>query len=432
MYTKPDESLDTLRKSSEVPSEPKRTSNSSNAGTNLGLGIISLPPLSYHHSKDPKSIYKLLVHRISQQEAVISAIVETITGPRKTAGPQNVWIHIRGPDRLGKKKLGLALAEILYGSRECLVYADLSFEKRSNRVETLFHQQLTNKYELKMRGTVIDFLVEKLSRNPSVVLLENIDKADLVVQNSLLQAVKKGRLTDLRGKEVNISNCIFLGSSSHTARNEENSNKFIEEDILNAKGGSIKMMMMTGFDLNNEPTNQNSFFSNKRKLLEENVITGHRESGCKASKSSLDLNLPAEGGETCDILSRNFEPDSDYGTSWVEEDFEGLVDRTVVFGRLDFDLLAERVCEEINSCLRSAVGLECSVEIENDVMRQILAGGYLYGNERVGIWVQNVVRGAFLEVGEKFGVSARSVVKIVGWEGTACDDELLPNRILVG
>ncbi|CAA0836607.1 Double Clp-N motif-containing P-loop nucleoside triphosphate hydrolases superfamily protein [Striga hermonthica] len=62
----------------------------------------------------------------------------------------------------------------------------------------------------------------------------------------------------------------------------------------------------------------------------------------------------------------------------------------------------------------------------------ILAGGYLYGKERVGIWVQNVVRGAFLEVGEKFGVSARSVVKIVGCEGTACDDELLPNRILVG
>ncbi|GER50968.1 double Clp-N motif-containing P-loop nucleosidetriphosphate hydrolases superfamily protein [Striga asiatica] len=457
IHSKPDKNLNTLPKNSEIPAEAEGINDSFNAGTNdvlqrspssvtsvttdLGLGIISncpsQPSSFYHDPRDPKSIYKALVERICYQEEAISAIVETIS-KKPQMGPRNVWIHIRGPDKLGKKKLGLALAEILYGSRECLVYADLSFQNVSTRVETLFHEKLPNKYELRMRGiTVIDFLVEKLSKKPSVVFLENIDKADLVVQNSLLEAVKEGRLTDLKGREITISNCIFI-ASSQTARNgKEELNKYSEKDILNAEGSLLRMII--GFDLNEDPTKQNPVFLNKRRPIGENTILDYRERARKASKSSLDqlgldLNLPADdGGEKLDISSGNSESDSGFSessTTWVE-DFEGLIDRTVVFRAVDFDGLSERVSEEINSYLRFAGGFGCSVEIETNVMCQILAGRYLFGNKRVEDWIKNVVRRAFSEVVGKFGTSACSFLKIVGCEGASCE-ELLPGRIFAG
>ncbi|CAA0834400.1 Double Clp-N motif-containing P-loop nucleoside triphosphate hydrolases superfamily protein [Striga hermonthica] len=452
IHPKPDKNLNTLPKNSEISAEPEGISDSFNVGTNyvfqrspssvssvttdLGLGIISPINADMFFSNCPKSIYRALVERICNQEEAISAIVETIS-KKSRMGPCNVWIHIRGPDKLGKKKLGLALAEILYGSRECLVYADLSFQNVSTRVETLFHQNLPNKYELRMRGTtVIDFLVEKLSKKPSVVFLENIDKADLVVQNSLLEAVKKGRLTDLKGREITISNCMFIGSSQTAQNGKEKSNKYAEEVILNAKGGLLRMMI--GFDLNEDPAKQNPVFLNKRRPIEENTIVDYRERACKASKSSLDhlgldLNLPADGGEIFDISSRNSESDSgsENSTTWVE-DFEGLIDRTVVFSPVDFDGLSERVSEEINSCLRLAGGFRCSVEIETNVMRQILAGMYLFGNKRIEDWIKNVVRRAFLEVVGKFGTSVCSFLKIVGCEGTLLCEELLPGQIFAG
>ncbi|GFP87785.1 ATP-dependent clp protease atp-binding subunit clpc1 [Phtheirospermum japonicum] len=401
--------LSILSKSREIPSESPTSVTS--VTTDLGLGIKSPSHSSsrFYDVRDPKSVYKALVKRVSRQEEAISAIVDTITKSHR-----NVWINIRGPDRLGKKKLGLAIAETLYGSKESLIYADLSFQNRMTRAEALFDCHVANKYELTMRGTVVDYLVGKLSKNPSVVFLENIDRADLVVQNSLSKAVRTGRLSDLRGREVNISNCIFLG----TINSSEKSRKYAEEDVLQANGGSIQMMIR--FDLNDDPSDENLYLINKRKLRRTDQCERVHK---KASKSYLDLNLPVSSEES-DLGSDNSR------SSWVE-DFDGLIDRTVDFEPFDFDGLGERVLEEINFCLRNVVGSECWVEIESGVMQQILAGAYLFGETRVEDWVRSVVTGAFSEAMGKFGLNDRSIVKIGRCEGVDSEELLLPDRILI-
>ncbi|PIN02432.1 Chaperone HSP104 [Handroanthus impetiginosus] len=421
--------------------------------TDLGLSIISastrrepeksssficqdIPVQSY--VKDPKLLYRALVEKVGQQEEAIRAIIETITQRRTTNTDihRNIWISLRGPDGLSKKKLGLALAEALFGSAESFIYVDLSFQDEiMTYADNLFNSQVKNKYDLTMRGTVVDYLVEKLRKKPSIVFLENIDKADLVVQNSLSQAVKTGRFMDLHRREVNIRNCIFLGTTEG-GQSMKNSTIYTEEDVLRTKGSSIQISVI--FDLNNDPMTENlhhldptrkefsDMLMNKRKLVGRSENTGKRAH--KESNSFLDLNLPAEGSEICSEKSDS-DSTSDNSRSWLE-DFDAQIDQIVVFKPFDFDILAEKLFKDMSECLNNTFGSECSIEIERKVMQQILAAAYLFGNKRVEDWIFNVLSGGFSEAMGKFSLNAQSIVKLGTFED-AVSEGLLPDRIVM-
>ena len=54
-------------------------------------------------------------------------------------------------------------------------------------------------------------LTEKVKKNPySVVLFDEIEKADASIHQMLLQIMEEGKLTDSFGKEVSFSNCILI------------------------------------------------------------------------------------------------------------------------------------------------------------------------------------------------------------------------------
>lgn len=470
-----------LSKSGEIPVDFKssarvnddRTSPASvtSVTTDIGLGIISAstsiepeksvdhvedveaftrpisscssqPSFCFHnpvHSdivKDPKLLYRALIERVGHQEEAVSSIVETLTqGQTKTN--RNIWINLRGGDGLSKKKLGLALAEMVYRSRESLIYVDLSFQDEINHIDALFSSQITNKYELTMRGTVVDYLVEKLSKKPCAVFLDNIDKADLVVRNSLFQAVKTGRFTDLCGREVNVSNCIFLGATRFLEGNKTTSCGGEEEgDLASVRGSSIQIVIR--FDLSDDPTIENSM--NKRK----HVGRGRSNDQCgrslemtkrahKASNSYLDLNLPAEASEICNAICVESDSDStsEDSRSWLE-DLDTHVDQTVVFKPFDFTTLGEKLFKSMAECLHNAVGSECSVEVETKAMQQILAAAYLYGNKIVEDWIEHVLRQGFVEAMEKFSLGARSIVRLVVCNDAVREEQpqgLLPARV---
>ncbi|KAH6805607.1 hypothetical protein C2S51_030438 [Perilla frutescens var. frutescens] len=470
-----------VSKSDEVPLEFKsphldslsasvnddRTSPTSvtSVTTDLGLGIVSTSTttsreaekpvdhvqqssLCFHHDnqvhsdivKDPKLLCKALIERVGHQEEAVSSIVEAIT-QRHTRGSdqgiscrRNIWINVRGADRLSKKKLGLALAEILYRSRESLIYVDLSFQDEISHVDALFTSQITNKYELTMRGTVVDYLVEKLSKKPCVVFLDNIDKADLVVQNSLLQAVKSGRFTDFCGREVNVSNCIFLGATRFLEGNKSMPYDD-EEDVESAKGSSLQIVIRFDLSEDHDPITENSM--NKRKLIGRGTIPNQcrrREMTKRAHKGSnsnsyLDLNLPAEVSEICNAICVESDSDSssENSRSWLE-DLDRQVDQTVVFKKLDFAALGEKLFKRVAECLHDAVGSECAVEIEEKAMQQIVAAAYLHGNKIVEDWMEQVLRQGFVEAMGKFSLTDRSIVRLV-----VCDQAqhqgLLPPRV---
>ncbi|KAL2549721.1 Double Clp-N motif-containing P-loop nucleoside triphosphate hydrolase superfamily protein [Forsythia ovata] len=354
---------------------------------------------SSFNPKDPKMLYKSLVERVGHQEEAVRVVVERIA-QRQTKNASrhgDLWFNFQGPDRLGKKRLVAALCEILYGTTESLICADLSFQDAMTHTESLFNLQGMNTYDVTIRGkTVIDYLAENLSKKPSVVFLENIDKADPVVQNRLSHAVNTGRLSDMQGREVNVRNSMFVTTTrfvegGQSLSSSQETTKYSEENILRAKGWPIQMLI--GIDLNDDLTSQNASQSDgsnkgfsdqilmsKRKLIGPDgntVQCGGLETTKRAHKASnlfLDLNLPAKGSEIWDTCSADSDCDSisDNSRSWLE-DFIQQIDKMVVFKPFDFDGLADKILKEMNECLQKVVGTNCLLETEQEVVEQLLA-----------------------------------------------------------
>lgn len=408
-------------------SDDSRTSPTSvtSVTTDLGLGLVSAStsrePLDQMHAdvKDLKLIYKALVERVDhQQSEAISSIIEVLSCCQTRH--RNTWMILRGGDQLSKKKVGLALAETLYGSTENFIYMDLNFQDDNTRIDTLFNSQVTNKYDITMRATVVDYLVEKLSKKPCVVFFDNIEKADLDVQNALSEATKSGRFKDLFGREISVKNCVFLGAVKSSESNQS------EEDVVSTKGSLIQIVIR--FDLNDGPTRESDvFMMNKRNRVDQCTSVEINGRANKRSNSYLDLNLPAEGSEICNTES-DADSNSENSRSWFE-DFERQVDQTVVFKKFDFETFGEKLIKNVIDCLHDTVGSECSIEIEQKVMQQLLAAVYLFGIKRVEDWIQNVLKKGFLEAVGKFSINVRSIIKLV-----ACEEQhegLLPTRITI-
>ncbi|KAL8539201.1 hypothetical protein ACS0TY_000992 [Phlomoides rotata] len=398
------EPVDQSRLNTFTPCISKCTSQSS-------LSIYQMHP----DVKDLKLLYKALIDRVDhQQSEAISSIIEALSHCQTRQ--RNTWMIFRGGDRLSKKKVGLALAETLYGSTENFVYMDLSFQDDNTHIDSLFNSQVVNKYDITMRGTVVDYLVEKLSKKPRVVFFENIDKADLVVQNTLSEAAKSCRFTDLSGREVSVSNCIFLGATKPSESSQS------EEDVVSTKGSLIQILIR--FDLNDESDVLMMNKRNRDRSIDQEV----NKRAYKKSNSYLDLNLPAEGSEICNTTESDTDSNSENSRSWFE-DFERQVDQTVVFKDFDFETFGEKLIKNVSDCLHDAVGSKCSIEIEPKVLQQLQAAAYLYGIKKVEDWIQNVLRKGFLEAMGKFSINVRSVIKLV-----TCEEQhegLLPARITI-
>ncbi|KAI9075363.1 hypothetical protein K1719_042675 [Acacia pycnantha] len=198
-------------------------------------------------------------------------------------------------------------------SRESFIFVDLNSEEIEG-------------YDVKLRGkTSLDFIVGELSKKPlSVVFLENVDKADMLAQNSLSQAIMTGKLTDSHGREVGVNNSIFVTSFPINQNNilptTEPSN-YSEERILRTKGGTIKLKVeqLVG-DIRSQSLTivSNStesipipslVFVNKRKLIgdsefhDQHQMSDTAKRAHNASNSVLDLNLPAEQNEVQHMCS---------------------------------------------------------------------------------------------------------------------------------
>ncbi|KAF5959667.1 hypothetical protein HYC85_000876 [Camellia sinensis] len=286
-------------------------------------------------------------------------------------------------------------------SGSCLVF-DRQFDQRDFKMLYRALSERISWQEEAFRGkTVVDYVVGELSKKPlSVVFLENIDKADVITQNSLSQARRTGRFLDSYRREVVIHNTVFVTTSRFTKGDKflssaEETGNYSEESILRAKGWAIQMVI--NHALGNGVINNNTrkFISspvilNKRKsigtseIIEESETSEMAKRAHKASNMHLDLNLPAE-----EIEVHNTECGSENFKVWLE-DFVELVDETVVFKPFDFDKLAEKISKEISECFHKIVGSDCSLEIDSKVMEQILAASCLSENNKVNDWIEQV------------------------------------------
>lgn len=155
---------------------------------------------------------------IGQQEAVekiSNAIIRTAVGMKNRHKPIGTFLFT-GNTGLGKTYLAKVLADTLYEGEESLIRFDMSEYMDSNST-TKFIGAPPGFIGYEEGGQ----LTEKVRINPySVILFDEIEKANKQIFDILLQILDEGRLTDNRGINIDFTNTIIILTSNILAKED--------------------------------------------------------------------------------------------------------------------------------------------------------------------------------------------------------------------
>ena len=167
-----------------------------------------------------KELASRLKGKVIGQDEAVDAVARAIR--RNRAGfdegnrPIGSFLFV-GPTGVGKTELAKQLALDLFGSKDAIIRLDMSEYSDRTAVSKLI-------------GTTAGYvgyddnnntLTERIRRNPySIVLLDEIEKADPQVITLLLQVLDDGRLTDGQGNTINFKNTVIIATSNAGFGNE--------------------------------------------------------------------------------------------------------------------------------------------------------------------------------------------------------------------
>ncbi|MES2631290.1 MAG: ATP-dependent Clp protease ATP-binding subunit [Patescibacteria group bacterium] len=151
-------------------------------------------------------------HLIGQTEAVekvARAIRRSRSGVASSKRPIGSFVFM-GPTGVGKTELARVLAREVFGSEDSLIKIDMSeFSERHNTSRLLGAPAGYVGYDDGGQ------LTDKIRRQPySVVLFDEIEKANSEVFHILLQILEDGKLTDAKGRTVDFSNAVIILTSN--------------------------------------------------------------------------------------------------------------------------------------------------------------------------------------------------------------------------
>ncbi|MFW9995241.1 MAG: ATP-dependent chaperone ClpB [Candidatus Odinarchaeota archaeon] len=154
-----------------------------------------------------------LKKRVKGQDEAVHIVSETIrrarAGLSDAKRPLGSFLFL-GPTGVGKTELAKTLAEFLFDSESLLIRLDMSEYMERHSVAKLIGAPPG--YVGYDEGGQ---LTEAVRRQPySVILLDEIEKAHPDVFNMLLQILDDGRLTDSKGRVVDFSNTVIIGTSN--------------------------------------------------------------------------------------------------------------------------------------------------------------------------------------------------------------------------
>lgn len=177
-----------------------------------------------------KEIGKRLKGKVIGQDEAVNAVARAIR--RNRAGfdegnrPIGSFLFV-GPTGVGKTELAKQLALDMFGSKDAIIRLDMSEYSDRTAVSKLI-------------GTTAGYvgyddnsntLTEHVRRNPySIILLDEIEKADPQVITLLLQVLDDGRLTDGQGNTIDFKNTVIIATSNAGFGNEDLMGKDEKED----------------------------------------------------------------------------------------------------------------------------------------------------------------------------------------------------------
>ncbi|CAI8948980.1 AAA+ ATPase ClpV1 [Pseudomonas sp. IT-P171] len=174
---------------------------------------VPLAQLAREHNAKVASFATDLRTRIRGQEQAVHALDRsmraTAAGLNKPDAPVGVFLLV-GPSGVGKTETALALADLLYGGDRFITTINMSEFQEKHTVSRLIGAPPG--YVGYGEGGM---LTEAVRQKPySVVLLDEVEKADPDVLNLFYQIFDKGVANDGEGREIDFRNTLILMTSN--------------------------------------------------------------------------------------------------------------------------------------------------------------------------------------------------------------------------
>ena len=192
-------------------------------------------------------MHKELIGQERAVEVVASTMRRLRTGLTKRGRPAGVFLFV-GPTGVGKTLTAKILAKTYFGSADRMLRFDMSEYQTIDAIDRFLGS--TNTQEPGQFVTAV-------RDNPfSLILLDEIEKAEKNILNIFLQVFDEGRLTDVFGRKINFEQNIIIATSNAGADFirelvKEGVNPSIEKekiiDVL-IKGGHFRPELLNRFD----------------------------------------------------------------------------------------------------------------------------------------------------------------------------------------
>ncbi|CAM8920791.1 unnamed protein product [Rhodiola kirilowii] len=341
-----------------------------------------------------KKLMKTLTDKVWWQReaasAVATAVAQCKLGNGKHRGPEskrnNVWLLFTGPDRVGKKKMVFALSEQVCGLTPVVI--SLGATRSDDSTNTSFRGK-----------TALDRIGEAIRRNPfSVVVLEDIDEADMLSRGNIKHAMERGRITDSHGRELSLGNVTFVLTSNWLPEDFKMSSKshFNAENNLIADASENWQLKLTVTEK-----------TGKRRFKDE-----HQDRYTKPRKDSnstlaFDLNETLDAnnddrangsGNSSDLTAEpEKEPDNArHRYSFINPATRELldhVDSVIVFDPVGFSSIRKRLASSITTSFSTIIrseGASIAIQVKEEALEKILGGIWL-GQTSLEDWLEDVL-----------------------------------------